>query len=367
MQIDVKLSVDTEHFGQENRVATGWVELEYAIKFPISIRQYTDESGKQKMFVSYPQTKSKGGYSYICYPHDKEVKEQINQAIMEELKKVLLEKTMRQVPVDHVRITRFPETDTKSRVKNLGAASIQLAGITINGIIIKEGQRGRFIQMPQHLSGGEYHDTVYGMNKDMQQLIRDAVLEEYEKLEALPQQTVQKKPQEASPVAKEAQSHEAEHPQENPVHVEEIKNPVEEFVNAAMAEDTERMSEILSRNSARLTITEERFCPDGKTLAYQEAVLAGADRNVTVVFGSDYDPANAGNPQKMNIEIFAFVPIDGEVKIKTIRAVTAENSKEARMGYEKLRAEWGNITGNRMKQENRLPVRPNARMTQPKM
>ena len=38
MQIDVKLNVDTDNFGKENCVATGWVEHDYAIQFPVTIQ-----------------------------------------------------------------------------------------------------------------------------------------------------------------------------------------------------------------------------------------------------------------------------------------------------------------------------------------
>ena len=57
MKIDVQLKVKEDLSSSE--IASGWVELEDCIKFPVRVRKYMDkEEQKEKMFVSYPQRKS---------------------------------------------------------------------------------------------------------------------------------------------------------------------------------------------------------------------------------------------------------------------------------------------------------------------
>ena len=44
------------------KVAEGWVEIEECFSFPVVVRTYLDKQTKQeKMFVSYPQRKTKKG------------------------------------------------------------------------------------------------------------------------------------------------------------------------------------------------------------------------------------------------------------------------------------------------------------------
>ena len=65
-------------------------------------------------------------------------------------------------------------------------ASVQLLGLTINGITIKKGQRGYFINMPQYKSSDGYHDVIYAIGKAMQKKISECVLQEYQKIMGVP-------------------------------------------------------------------------------------------------------------------------------------------------------------------------------------
>lgn len=62
-----------------------------------------------------------------------------------------------------------------------GVASIQVLGLTIHGITIKQGQKGYFINMPQYKKADGYHDVIYATGKVMQEKIAEAVLKEYKK------------------------------------------------------------------------------------------------------------------------------------------------------------------------------------------
>ena len=57
MNIKANMKADIEAANQKKTtIATGWVEIEGLLKFPVSVRTYKDETtGKDMMFVSYPQ------------------------------------------------------------------------------------------------------------------------------------------------------------------------------------------------------------------------------------------------------------------------------------------------------------------------
>lgn len=58
MNIKANMRVDFDSFKNTTTVATGWVEIEGIFKFPVSVRKWLDDkSGKEMMFVSYPQRK----------------------------------------------------------------------------------------------------------------------------------------------------------------------------------------------------------------------------------------------------------------------------------------------------------------------
>lgn len=57
---------------------------------------------------------------------------------------------------------------------------MKMYGLTINGIMIREGRKGLFVQMPQYQSRGQYRDTVYGITTAIQHKIEDTVLERYQ-------------------------------------------------------------------------------------------------------------------------------------------------------------------------------------------
>ncbi len=187
MKIVPTLKVDREVMEQKKDsryVATGWVEIENAIRFPVSVIKYQDKNtGTDKMFVSFPQKKKGDGYDDIVYPKDPEVREDIQNAVLKEVAAQLSRSYGLDLPeVSNVRLSALEEKVTGS-VSIKAVASITLCGIEINGITVKEGKHGPFVQMPQRRNkNGEYEDMVYGTGRGMQEKIKEAVLEEYEKV-----------------------------------------------------------------------------------------------------------------------------------------------------------------------------------------
>lgn len=178
MKIDAQLRVNEAMDSDTTEVAFGWVEIEECIKFPVKVRKYVDKEGKEKMFVSYPQRKTEQGYSNLVYP-DKEIKAELDNYILTEVGHAAV-KGYDAPPVRDVRVNILDIANNHSPVQLKGYATIKIAGFTINGIMIKEGKNGLFVQMPQYKSGGEYRDTVYGTNKLIQMNIKEEVLAAYE-------------------------------------------------------------------------------------------------------------------------------------------------------------------------------------------
>lgn len=182
MNIKANMRVDFDSIKNTSTVATGWVEIEGIFKFPVSVRKWLDDkSGKEMMFVSYPQRKDGDRYSGVVYPHDREVRNEIDKVVLEVTKEKLFAESVPDVNIDDVRITPLNQK-TGSVVQKLGIASVKMYGMTVNGIVIKEGRKGRFVQMPQYQTQGQYRDTVYGVTAAIQRKIEERVLLEYDKI-----------------------------------------------------------------------------------------------------------------------------------------------------------------------------------------
>ena len=182
MNIKANMRVDFDSIKNTSTVATGWVEIEGIFKFPVSVRKwFDDKSGKEMMFVSYPQRKDGDRYSGVVYPHDREVRNEIDRVVLDVTKEKLFAESVPDVNIDDVRITPLNQK-TDSVVQKLGIASVKMYGMTVNGIVIKEGRKGRFVQMPQYQTQGQYRDTVYGVTAAIQRKIEERVLLEYDRI-----------------------------------------------------------------------------------------------------------------------------------------------------------------------------------------
>ena len=189
MQIDVNLNIN-EKLKElnvekvENPIARGWVEIDGAIKFPVRVMKYTDkEDDKVKMFVSLPQKKNGDKYDDIVKPVNDEIRNEVQNAVLAKLSENLSKNVILTSNVTDVKVNLLKEPVQTGSVKLLAMATITLCGFHISGIQIKEGNRGMFVQMPQHKSGDTYQDTVYGTTALVQQEISEKVLEVFEKVQ----------------------------------------------------------------------------------------------------------------------------------------------------------------------------------------
>lgn len=183
MKIDVKLSLEpefVENYGKDYlapNVAAGWVELENAIKFPVRVLQ----SKERRAFVKYPQVNKDGNWNNVLFPVEKDAKEEIDAAVVDEFR-VQVFKQFNVPDITGVRVTMLPEEENPGKVTVKAMATINMCGCAINGLSVKEGSNGLFVQMPQYRDvEGKYHDYVYGTNTFVQAAIKETVLGEYQK------------------------------------------------------------------------------------------------------------------------------------------------------------------------------------------
>lgn len=183
MEYNIKLSLDKEFAKNPNeytgtRLASGYVEVNSAFKFPVSVLKKKNEA---TMFVKYPDIQDDmGEYHNVVFPVDADLREKLNLAVIAELKNELM-KGFKNPEIDQVRVNIWQNETKTGNVDILGYASIMISGFAINGIVIKEGLKGIFVQMPQSRdASGKYHDIVYGTNSLMQTQIKEAVLKKYQ-------------------------------------------------------------------------------------------------------------------------------------------------------------------------------------------
>ena len=181
MEIEVQMKVNMDVGKSGSEVASGWVEAGGCIKFPVRVRKYMDKKEQvEKMFVSYPQRKTEKGYENVIYPQDRQLRAEIEDKVLRGVRESLLRDTS-QLPITETRVTLLDADRWDGKMKVRGIATVNIAGIAVNGILIKEGKNGLFVQMPQHLSGdGNYRDTIYCTTGSMRWSVQDEVLAAYQ-------------------------------------------------------------------------------------------------------------------------------------------------------------------------------------------
>lgn len=177
IEAEMHLSLDKEI------LAFGMVTVDQCMKFPVQMRKYKDKNGEEKMFLSFPRMERKSGWVDVVHPSSELRQEIINvvgDAIKKEMRKDLNLPELESVEVTPVDPVGYPR-EAKARI--CGLATIQVCGLTIQGITIKQGERGLFINMPQYKNGeGSYKDIAYGTSKAMQEKIAQAVIDTYQEI-----------------------------------------------------------------------------------------------------------------------------------------------------------------------------------------
>ena len=354
MDIEVALRVNesalVEKSENSKRLATGWVELEGCLKFPVTVRSYEDKDTKEeKMFVSYPQRKSttsSNGYTSIIQLRDKELKEQIDNAVLDKMRSIIV-KPIKHMEIEKVNVTAFHDKGEDKLVKLRGAASVNLKiGITIHGILIKEGKKGLFIEMPQYMYNGEYHDTVYSSTNSMRSNLKDAVLEAYEKKlqqkmdiakeELKPQPEADKT---MAPPEEEVKAVSQEQEDMTTVQKKKMSDMIQQILDSMPVSG---LRDILTEESPRLNDAE--YTNDGSMLAYQEAVMSRDNIQVTMQLRNPYEPGSMGT-ERITQDIVAAVYQEKTYKgMATLVKYDAMSPTAAEANYQKLIADWKGLT-----------------------
>lgn len=391
MKIDVQISINEPAFqpdSKDTKLATAWVEIEDVIKFPVTVRKYIDKQGTPRSFVSYPQRKSKEGYAEIVCPADKEVRKEIEHCVQDAMLHQITKK-VHTAPVTNIRITSLENVSSAMQIKNVGVASATVAGITINGIMIKEGKKGLFVEMPQHKTKEGWKDTIYATNSMMKWDIQNEILCAYQEKMDLSMQKEEKKLSAGSVVEERAgqltqnvdhqdigQSIEtppeqlesslerpelapegsdtppAELSQETePLSVPEEPEPLSEeeavalFLAAYENADTEGMEAVLE--SVPLQLSDPVYAADERMLTLQQADLKVNEYRISLAFQNEYDPGWIPKNQesRVNINIAVFVESSGSIVGRTdLASLSAYTPEEAVQAYGKVLAAWQKLT-----------------------
>lgn len=180
IHVEMHLSYETDVW------AYGMVTLENIIRFPVQLRKFKNkDTGEETSFLSYPRRERCGKWENILVPEKKlreEIEKAVGEKIKEEMRKDLYLPEIEILSISPI-VPRYPPN---AKAYICGVASVQLLGLIINGITIKKGQRGYFINMPQYKSSDGYHDVIYAIGKAMQKKISECVLQEYRKIMGVP-------------------------------------------------------------------------------------------------------------------------------------------------------------------------------------
>ena len=161
------------------KVAEGWVEIEDCFRFPVIVRTYQDkETKKEKMFLSYPQRKTKNGYEDIVAPTDYQIRKEIEDCVLSEVTNCIT-KSVRTTPVTNVTV-KLLQSEENSSIRGIASATLA-GGIVLNGITIRKDKEGLRVQMPQYMADGVWHDYVSASNAVIRTDIEQEVLHIYKK------------------------------------------------------------------------------------------------------------------------------------------------------------------------------------------
>lgn len=180
---DIEVSMRLANQGDV--MAFGTVTIAGAIRFMVQMRKYITDRGEEKIFLRYPQRKTGDEWQDVIRPC-RELKDEIQKNVVESIKRELV-RDFRLPEIEDVRVETVEDAGNvqKKSVVTCGMASVLVSGLWIDGITIKRGTKGLFINMPQYRQpNGIYRDLIYAVTKKMQQDISDAVIGIYKEITA---------------------------------------------------------------------------------------------------------------------------------------------------------------------------------------
>lgn len=176
IEADIYLAEKQE---QENGVwAYGEVTVDQLLTFQVRVLTCTKENGEKTSFVTYPRRQRNGKWEDLVRP-DKELREAVTKAVHQAIQNEIT-KDLHLPEVTVLRVTKLPVRKDQT-VPILAVATVEILGITVSGITVKQGRAGLFCNMPQYYSEKKgYRDVVHGTTKRMQEAVFEKVLATYE-------------------------------------------------------------------------------------------------------------------------------------------------------------------------------------------
>ena len=345
------MKADIEAANQKKTtIATGWVEIEGLLKFPVSVRTYKDETtGKDMMFVSYPQRKDGDKYYGVVYPHDKATRLEIDKVVLEATKEKLFAQSVPDVKIDDIRIT-VTNKKTDAPIQNVGIASVKMYGLTINGIMIKEGNNGLFIKMPQYLSDGQYHDTVYGLTSAIKNKIATRVIDAYNSLN----HNMKKEEPAINPLQHMGEAQKLTPEMYKSMQEYKKKTPDEEQLIYTPDEAIRVMSTVFELNnndSVRFIIQNtntkvDKTAMNGDYIRAQSFLIQEGNGKIFGIFQNEYNGNNMiGEGISIRQQILMQVFRDNKPEQPYVYATyNADNLKDAGVNYKKCVKQWADLT-----------------------
>ncbi len=181
--IDVRIRIPKEE--KSGVFVYAVVTVDDFIRFQVRGQKYPDrETGEEKSFYAYPSQKRGEDWQNVVLA-DEELKKQIQEAIGEKIKETVLKSSFDYLEkITNVSVNPVnQEKELTDKVIVRAMADVEISGLTIKGITLKESEKGFFINMPQYQDGtGAYSDLVYGVTAESQKALKEAVLTEYQRV-----------------------------------------------------------------------------------------------------------------------------------------------------------------------------------------
>lgn len=164
---------------QEDGVwAYGEVTVDQLMTFQVRVLTCTKENGEKSSFVTYPRRQRNGKWEDLVRP-DKELREAVTKAVHQAIQNEIT-KDLHLPEVTVLHMTKLPVRKDQA-VPILAVATVEVLGLTVSGITVKQGKDGLFCNMPQYYSEKKgYRDVVHGTTKRMQEAVFEKVLATYE-------------------------------------------------------------------------------------------------------------------------------------------------------------------------------------------
>ena len=174
MKIQVQLYLPDQNQGTV--WGYGTITLDQLLTFQIRILTCEKGAGIKEAFVSFPRRKQGERWEDLVIVEDS-LRNQITEAVREAIR-MEITKDLYLPPIEVVHLQVFPKGKKKFLV---GEATIRVLGVTVKGILLKQGKYGVFCQMPQYYSEKKgYQDVIYSPSKRLRDAIFQAVLETYQ-------------------------------------------------------------------------------------------------------------------------------------------------------------------------------------------